>query len=81
METSIYNRLREIKESEIVSFHMPGHKYGTIFEKLGYGDIMKSLYTLDTTEIIGTDNLHNPKGVILQSQENVRKILFPNLVI
>lgn len=78
METSIYNRLREIKESEIVSFHMPGHKYGTIFEKLGYGDIMKSLYTLDTTEIIGTDNLHNPKGVILQSQENVRKILFPN---
>ncbi|MEG0250355.1 MAG: aminotransferase class I/II-fold pyridoxal phosphate-dependent enzyme [Peptostreptococcus sp.] len=77
METSIYNKLKEIKESETVSFHMPGHKYGTIFEKLGYENVMKELYRLDTTEIIGTDNLHNPKGVILQSQENVRKILFP----
>ncbi len=77
MEKFIYNRLKELKDSDIVSFHMPGHKYGRVFDELGYGDILKELYTLDTTEIIGTDNLHNPKDVILKSQENVRRILFP----
>lgn len=78
MEKYIYNRLRELKDSEIVSFHMPGHKYGRVFDDLGYGDIMKELYTLDTTEIIGTDNLHDPKDIILKSQNSVRKILFPD---
>lgn len=78
MEKFIYDRLKKLKNSEIVSFHMPGHKYGTVFDELGYGDIMSELYTLDTTEIIGTDNLHNPKDIILKSQESVRKILFPD---
>lgn len=78
MEAFIYDRLKNLRDSELISFHMPGHKYGKVFDELGYGDIMKELYTLDTTEIIGTDNLHNPKDVILKSQEKVRKILFPD---
>lgn len=78
MEKFIYNRLKDLKNSDLISFHMPGHKYGVVFDELGYGDILKELYTLDTTEIIGTDNLHNPKDIILKSQENVRKILFPD---
>ena len=77
MEKNIYNRLKELKESELISFHMPGHKGGKVYDELGYKQIMQELYSLDTTEIIGTDNLHNPKDVILKSQENIAKILFP----
>lgn len=78
MNTLIYDRLKNIKDSEVVSFHMPGHKYGRIFDELGYGEVINELFYLDTTEIIGTDNLHNPKDIILQSQKNIRRILFPD---
>ncbi len=42
-----------------VSFHMPGHKYKGYFE---------SVPAFDTTEVYGTDNLHNPKGAILDAE-------------
>ncbi|WP_101772563.1 aminotransferase class I/II-fold pyridoxal phosphate-dependent enzyme [Peptostreptococcus faecalis] len=75
MSTPIYDRLKDIYDSEIVSFHMPGHKYGKIYEELGYSDKIEQFYKLDTTEIIGTDNLHDPKGVILESEKNAKRIL------
>lgn len=73
----IYQTLKEISELEIVSFHMPGHKSGRIFKELGYEKEIANLLNLDTTEVIGTDNLHNPSGIIEESQNNSRKILFP----
>lgn len=76
---AIYNRLKDIRDNKTVSFHMPGHKNGKIFDRLGYSDIMKELYKLDTTEIIGTDNLHSPKDVIKFSQDNIKNILYPQL--
>ena len=58
MEKYILNKLKDLKEQELVSFHVPGHKIGKIFNRLGYEEVLKEIYKLDTTEIEGTDNLH-----------------------
>ncbi|MGO1042361.1 aminotransferase class I/II-fold pyridoxal phosphate-dependent enzyme [Clostridioides difficile] len=70
----IINELSEIVNKEVISFHMPGHKKGKIYEKLGYTNVVENLYKMDTTEIIGTDNLHSPEGIIKASQENTAKV-------
>lgn len=75
----IYRKLKENKDMKIISFHMPGHKYGSIFDELGYSNIMREIYSLDTTEIIGTDNLHNPKEIIRDTQENIKRIIYPEV--
>lgn len=41
---------------------MPGHKLG---KKIRYGNMAK----IDVTEVEGTDNLHNPSGIIEKAQE------------
>lgn len=64
MKKSILNQLGEIVNNNLVSFHVPGHKLGKIYDRLGYSNILESLYKMDTTEILGTDNLHSPEGII-----------------
>lgn len=59
--------LNKILEEGIVSFHMPGHKNGNLYNKLNYSNILSNLYKTDTTEIPGTDNLHSPEGIIEKS--------------
>jgi arginine decarboxylase len=66
----ILNSLNKIVKKDITSFHVPGHKKGSIYERLGYKDVVSNLYAMDTTEIPGTDNLHNPEDVIKISQDN-----------
>lgn len=78
MKNYIYDKLEEIKDEELISFHVPGHKLGRIFDKLGYKDKLEKIYTIDTTEIEGTDNLHNAKEVIKQSQDRASKIFNSN---
>lgn len=77
MNKTIYDAVKKIRQENIVSFHMPGHKYGRLPRKIEYQEFFSDIYEFDTTEIYGTDNLHNPKGIIKQSQINSRKILFP----
>ena len=74
MKNYILNKLDELKNNDLVSFHVPGHKMGKIFKKLGYEDTMQKIYTLDTTEIDGTDNLHNAKEIIKNSQDRASKV-------
>jgi len=73
METSIINKLKEIVDTDLTSFHMPGHKLGKVYDKLGYSEIVQNIYKMDTTEISGTDNLHSPEGIIKKSQERASK--------
>lgn len=70
----INNKLQNIVNDGLVSFHMPGHKKGKIYDKLGYENLVKNLYKMDTTEIIETDNLHSPEGIIKDSQERAKQI-------
>ncbi|SHK09942.1 aminotransferase class I/II-fold pyridoxal phosphate-dependent enzyme [Tepidibacter formicigenes] len=65
----VFNVLDEIIDKDIVSFHVPGHKKGSIFEKVNYRKYKDKIGNMDTTEIPGTDNLHSPEGVIKKSQE------------
>lgn len=74
MENYILNKLEELKDDNLTSFHVPGHKTGKIFRKLGYKNILEKIYTLDTTEIDGTDNLHNAKEIIKESQDRAARI-------
>ena len=69
----IINELNKIVNEEVISFHMPGHKKGQVYKKLGYKDILENLYKMDTTEILGTDNLHFPEGIIKNSQEKASR--------
>lgn len=74
MKNVINDKLQEILNQELISFHVPGHKNGRIYERLGYKDIVTNLYKTDTTEIFETDNLHSPEGIIKQSQERASKV-------
>lgn len=67
MRTPIINSLNKIIDDNVISFHMPGHKKGFIYESLGCGSLLEKIYKLDTTEIPGTDNLHSPEESIKDS--------------
>ena len=74
MENTIVNELKQIVDIDVISFHVPGHKMGKIYDRLGYTPIIEKMYKMDTTEIIGTDNLHSPEGIIKESQKRASKV-------
>lgn len=53
------HKLNLIKEEQLVSFHMPGHKNGRLLETE-----MQLTLKHDITEIPGADNLHAPEACI-----------------
>jgi len=60
MSDSLYSRLKELSESDLYSFHMPGHK--RLFpDENGW-------YEFDISEITGFDYLHSPESIILNAQ-------------
>lgn len=72
--TPLFDRLIQHVEGKPISFHVPGHKNGTIFPGKGqryYRDILK----LDATELTGLDDLHSAEGVI-QEAENLLSDLY-----
>ncbi|WP_069998749.1 aminotransferase class I/II-fold pyridoxal phosphate-dependent enzyme [Cellulosilyticum sp. I15G10I2] len=63
MISPLYNKLIDFSATKL-SFHMPGHKFGTI------ADIHKiNLSLLDNTEVVGMDNLYEADGIIKQAME------------
>ncbi len=73
-DLSLLNKLNEIYNKETVSFHVPGHKNGKLFEKIGYEKYRKEIVHMDTTEILETDNLHHPKEIIKMAQDRAAKV-------
>lgn len=63
---SLYEILKEYNNKDVVRFHMPGHK--------GRGETPLDVYGMDITEIEGFDDLHNPKGSIMEIEESLRKL-------
>lgn len=68
----ILSNLMKLSKRNMVSFHVPGHKNGKIFEKY-YSSFINNIGKLDITEIYGMDNLHSPNGIIKQAQEKASK--------
>ena len=64
MGEGLYGFLQNYAAQGAYPFHMPGHKRNPAF-------LPPSLATMDVTEIPGTDNLHQPDGLILQLQERL----------
>ncbi len=64
LETPLLDGLKKYIEEDNISFHTPGHK----------GDKSLTNWTkyipyMDLTEVEGLDNIHDPKGIILESQK------------
>ncbi len=62
----IINMLKQHKENEKASFHMPGHKNGVGFQGAPFSG---ALFSFDTTELPGTDALIEPEGAILEAEK------------
>jgi arginine decarboxylase len=73
MKTPIIESIKNIVNDKVISFHVPGHKKGVVYNSLGYGNLIKNIYKLDTTEIPGTDNLHSPEECIKDSLKMASK--------
>ncbi len=67
-QTTIFEGINKLLKRDTVSFHVPGHKNAKIFEKY-HTNFINNISKIDTTEIPGTDNLHNPSGIIKEAQE------------
>lgn len=65
--TTLYKALQDHTEQCYYPFHMPGHKGG----RLG---IFTEILQQDITEIKGFDNLHQPEGILLESQKKCANI-------
>lgn len=63
--TPIYNAIKAYTGSDVLPFHMPGHKLGKGIPEIFLSEIEK----LDLTEIPGMDNLHSPAGIVKKAQE------------
>ena len=68
MNTPIYDFMCRYSNSDILRFHMPGHK-GSSPEPL-----LDMLYKLDITEIKGADSLFEADGIIAESEKNASKL-------
>ncbi len=69
MKGPLTEALTQLQKKDTVSFHTPGHKNGRLYQRLQESYLPDSFPDWDTTEIPGTDSLHNPKGVIRDSQK------------
>lgn len=73
-DRGILSFLESHRQKEPVSFHMPGHKNGKIFKRLGYAQEEILNPQFDITEIEGADNLFEPEGIIRKTMDKFKKI-------
>lgn len=67
MNLPIYSHLKKLKKEKRIPFHMPGHKRKSI-------GVFNGIENMDITEIEGYDNLHDPRGIIRQSMNEIKEI-------
>lgn len=67
MKRPIYDKLLQFQNEDRYPFHMPGHK-----RRLS-NELSSDMFGWDITEIDDFDDLHNPKGMILESMEEIKK--------
>lgn len=65
--TPLFSALKRHWEASPLSGHVPGHKFGEVFPA-GARGYFEDILKLDVTEISGLDDLHDPEGIIEESQ-------------
>ena len=63
----LYKALVEWQKKKPISFHVPGHKNGTVFPKWAL-ESFEPLLSIDATELNGLDDLHWPQTVIRDAE-------------
>lgn len=61
----LVDALKKHTTEEKMNMHMPGHKEGRLFSKAFRDQILR----YDQTELPGLDDLHHPKGILLESMK------------
>ncbi|OPJ55039.1 aminotransferase class I/II-fold pyridoxal phosphate-dependent enzyme [Alkalithermobacter paradoxus] len=67
----LYKEIENVTK-DLVSFHVPGHKSGKLLDK--YKNFKDKIINIDTTEIEGTDNLHDCEGIIKEASNRASKV-------
>ena len=79
--TPLIQALQQHIKRQPLSFHVPGHKNGSL-TRIGLPAGFQNFLPYDVTEISGLDDLHSPEGCILEAQQlltdlyNTRKSYF-----
>lgn len=67
LRTPLYDQLVLHTEKNPISLHVPGHKYGVLFDEKKHA-CFREFLKLDVTELTGLDDLHSPEGIILEAE-------------
>jgi arginine/lysine/ornithine decarboxylase len=62
-KTPLYQAIANHLKKDPISYHVPGHKNGTVFKETA-----ELLLQMDLTELEGLDDLHSPEGPILEAE-------------
>lgn len=60
--------LKNFREQQNISFHVPGHKHGSLS---GLPSELRESLAYDMTEVTGLDDLHEPEDVIQQAESKL----------
>lgn len=67
MVAPLWNELLQHVRRAQGSYHVPGHKQGSVWDRVSYVHF-SALLPFDLTEVGQLDDLHNPTGVIAEAQ-------------
>ncbi|MBM7704937.1 aminotransferase class I/II-fold pyridoxal phosphate-dependent enzyme [Metabacillus iocasae] len=67
-KTPLYDALLKHSSGQPISYHVPGHKSGSVFPLLN-DNVFSSILKIDMTELNGLDDLHDPEEVIEDAQK------------
>ncbi|MGP4073065.1 aminotransferase class I/II-fold pyridoxal phosphate-dependent enzyme [Piscibacillus sp. B03] len=65
-QAPLFEALQQHVNQKPISYHVPGHKNGQVFDT--NAKAFRSLLPYDLTELSGLDDLHQPEGVIQQAE-------------
>lgn len=72
--TPIYSFLETHAKKKSISFHMPGHKGMSLYQRFGYDSFLQNFMNFDITEIHGADNLFQTEGILKEAQERYARL-------
>lgn len=67
LKAPLYQAIVHHIGKKTTSFHVPGHKNGSVFPEMAEEDFQRFL-KYDLTEVSGLDDLHSPEGAILEAE-------------
>lgn len=68
-KTPIIDALKQYSNDRTIRFHMPGHKGSQLVNNQAVSFLGSQAFAADVTNVPGMDDLHQPHGVIRESQD------------